>query len=63
MLESLINKMQSGRIKINGEYTHIKSIYDFNESIDETSLNDYNSKINPLNKEELRTYLNKLNLL
>jgi UDP-N-acetylglucosamine 4,6-dehydratase len=63
LLESLINKMQSGRIKINGEYTHIKSIYDFNESIDETSLNDYNSKINPLNKEELRTYLNKLNLL
>ena len=63
LLESLINKTQSGRIKINGEYTHIKSIYDFNESIDETSLNDYNSKINPLNKEELRTYLNKLNLL
>ena len=63
LLESLINKTQSGRIKINGEYTHIKSIYDFNESIDETSLNDYNSKINPLNKEELKEYLNKLNLL
>ena len=52
LLESLINKTQSGRIKINGEYTHIKSIYSFNESIDETSLNDYNSKINQLNKEE-----------
>ena len=63
LLESLINKTQSGRIKINGEYTHIKSIYDFNESIDETLLNDYNSKINPLNKEELRLHLNKLNLL
>ena len=63
LLESLINKTQSGRIKINGEYTHIKSIYDFNESIDESSLNDYNSKINPLNKEELRLHLNKLNLL
>jgi len=63
LLESLINKTQSGRIKINGEYTHIKSIYSFNESIDETSLNDYNSKINPLNKEELREYLNKLILL
>jgi hypothetical protein len=25
--------------------------------------NDYNSKINPLNKEELKQYLNKLNLL
>lgn len=63
LLESLINKTQSGRIKINGEYTHIKSIYNFNENIDETSLNDYNSKINPLNKEELKEYLNKLNLL
>jgi len=63
LLESLINKTQSGRIKINGEYTHIKSIYSFNESIDETSLNDYNSKINPFNKEELKEYLNKLNLL
>jgi FlaA1/EpsC-like NDP-sugar epimerase len=63
LLESLINKSQSGRIKINGEYTHIKSIYDFNESIDESSLNDYNSKINPLNKEELRTFLFNLNLL
>ena len=63
LLESLINKTQSGRIKINGEYTHIKSIYDFNESIDETLLNDYNSKINPLDKEELRLHLNKLNLL
>jgi len=63
LLESLINKTQSGRIKINGEYTHIKSIYTFNESIDETSLNDYNSKINPLNKEQLKEYLNKLNLL
>ena len=63
LLESLINKSQSGRIKINGKYTHIKSIYDFNESIDESSLNDYNSKINPLNKEELRTFLFNLNLL
>jgi len=63
LLESLINKSQSGRIQINGDYTHIKSIYNFNESIDETLLNDYNSKINPLNKEQLRTYLINLNLL
>jgi UDP-N-acetylglucosamine 4,6-dehydratase len=63
LLESLINKSQSGRIKINGEYTHINSIYDFNESIDESALTDYNSKINPLNKEELRTFLINLNLL
>ena len=39
------------------------SIYDFNESVHETSLNDYNSKINPLNKEELRIFLFNLNLL
>ena len=63
LLESLINKTQSGRIKINEEYTHIKSIYHFNESIDEVLLNDYNSKINPLNKEELQKYLINLNLL
>ena len=63
LLESLINKSQSARININGDYTHIKSIYNFNDSIDETKLNDYNSKINPLNKEELNNYLIELNLL
>lgn len=63
LLESLINKSQSARIKIQGEYTHIKSIYDFNEPIDETRLNDYNSKLNPLNKEELKKFLIELNLI
>ena len=63
LLESLINKSQSARIKVKGEYTHIKSIFDFNEIIDETKLTDYNSKINPLSKEEIKIYLNKLNLL
>ena len=63
LLESLINKSQSARIKINGEYTHIKSIFNFNEEIDECKLNDYNSKINPLNKSELQNYLISLNLL
>jgi len=63
LLESLINKSQSARIKINGEYTHIKSIYNFNETIDETTLNDYNSKINPLNKEQLNNFLIGLNLI
>jgi nucleoside-diphosphate-sugar epimerase len=63
LLESLINKSQSGRIKINGEYTHIKSIYDFTEEICEDKLNDYNSKINPLNKEQLHEYLKNLNLI
>jgi UDP-N-acetylglucosamine 4,6-dehydratase len=63
LLESLINKSQSARIKINGEYTHIKSIYNFNETIDETTLNDYNSKINPLNKEQLNNFLIGLSLI
>ena len=63
LLELLINKTQSGRIKTNKEYTHIKSIFNFNESIDENSLNDYNSKNNPLNKEELKLYLINLNIL
>jgi FlaA1/EpsC-like NDP-sugar epimerase len=63
LLESLINKSQSARINVKGTYTHIKSIFDFNEIIDETNLTDYNSKINPLSKEEIKIYLNKLNLL
>jgi len=63
LLESLINKSQSGRINVNGEYTHIKSIYNFTEEICEDKLNDYNSKLNPLTKTELFSYLNELNLL
>jgi FlaA1/EpsC-like NDP-sugar epimerase len=63
LLESLINKSQSARIKNNGDYSHIKSIYNFNEVIDENVLNDYNSKINPLNKDELKEFLINLNLL
>jgi UDP-N-acetylglucosamine 4,6-dehydratase len=63
LLESLINKSQSARIKINGEYTHIKSVYNFNETINETTLTDYNSKINPLSKEELYNFLIGLNLI
>jgi UDP-N-acetylglucosamine 4,6-dehydratase len=63
LLESLINKSQSARIIVNGEYTHIKSIYNLNDIIDESNLNDYNSKINPLNKEQLKKYLIELNLL
>ena len=35
----------------------------FNEEICEDNLNDYNSKINPLTKKELFSYLNELNLL
>jgi FlaA1/EpsC-like NDP-sugar epimerase len=63
LLESLINESQSARIQIYGEYTHIESIFNFNKYVNEEDLHDYNSKINPLLKEELKTYLNKLNLL
>ena len=63
LLESLINQSQSARIQVNGEYTHIKSIYNVNEEIEESKLNDYNSKINPLSKSELQIYLTDLNLL
>jgi FlaA1/EpsC-like NDP-sugar epimerase len=63
LLESLINKSQSARIKSFNDYTHIKSVYNFNEITDETQLNDYNSKLNPLTKEELCQYLESLQLL
>ena len=63
LLESLINESQSARIEINGDYTHIKSIFNFNKPIKEEQLHDYNSKINPLSKDKLRIYLNNLNLL
>lgn len=62
LLESLINNSQSARIKFNGEYIHIKSIFNFNDPIDEEKLIDYNSKINPLNKEQLKNYLIDLKL-
>ena len=57
MLESLINPTQAGRMVKKGSYYHIKSIFDFNKSIDSNKLIDYNSKINPLTKEELEKYL------
>ena len=63
LLESLINVTQSARIVTNGEYSHIKSIYDFKKEIIEDELVDYNSKINPMTKCELSDYLKKLRLL
>jgi UDP-glucose 4-epimerase len=63
LLESLINHTQSARVVENGDYKYIKSVFDFNENISEKNLMDYNSKINPLTKDELRVYLNNLNLL
>jgi FlaA1/EpsC-like NDP-sugar epimerase len=63
LLESLINNSQSARIKKISDYIHIKSIFNFNEEINEETLTDYNSKINPLNKEELNKYLENLKLI
>lgn len=63
LLESLINESQSGRMKKLGKYIHIKSVFDYKETIDATNLRDYNSTINPLTKQELKDYLIKLELL
>ena len=62
LLESLINDTQSGRIIVNGDYTHIKSVIKYPNIINE-DMKDYNSKINPLTKEQLHEYLNTLNLI
>ena len=63
MLESLINPTQAGRIIKNGSYYHIKSIFEYNETIDPNKLIDYNSKLNPLSKEQLFKYLNDRKLI
>jgi UDP-glucose 4-epimerase len=62
LLESLINKTQSGRLIKNGDYMHIKSAIQYPNVIND-DMKDYNSKLNPLSKEDLRTYLESLNLL
>ena len=62
MLESLISETQSMRlIKEIDEYMYIKPPYK-NLLIKDNIMN-YNSKINPLSKEELFNYLNTYNLL
>lgn len=61
MLESLINETQSMRsIKQENGYMIIKPPY---KNIMTDNIRDYNSKINPLNKEELYNYLKNLNLI
>ena len=62
MLESLINETQSMRL-INGEngYMYIRPCWNTDNS--NKDLKDYNSKINPLSKSELKTFLVSLNLL
>lgn len=62
LLESLINDTQSGRIIVNGDYTHIKSVIKYPNIIND-DMKDYNSKINPLTRKQLNEYLNKLALI
>jgi UDP-glucose 4-epimerase len=62
MLESLISETQAMRlIKKDNGYMHIKPPYQNLLVLDD--VHNYNSKINPLSKEELFDYLNQLELL
>ena len=62
LLESLINETQSMRlIKGKDGYMFIKPPY--RNIMVENGVNDYNSKLNPLSKEDLKRYLLELNLL
>jgi UDP-N-acetylglucosamine 4,6-dehydratase len=63
LLESLINYTQSMRIVKNQGYYHIKSLIDYKEKLNVENQKDYNSDINPLSKDELRLYLENLNLI
>lgn len=63
MLESLINETQAMRLHFGEDgYIYIKPPYK-NIMLENTEIKDYNSKLNPLGKEELKSYLEKLNLL
>lgn len=62
MLESLISETQAMRlIKKENGYMHIKPPYQNLLVLDD--VHNYNSKINPLSKEELFEYMNRLGLL
>lgn len=60
MLESLINETQSMSMIKGDEYFYIKPAYKNICNLDQAM--DYNSKMNPLSKEQLKEYLIKLNL-
>jgi len=63
MLESLINETQSMRLEYGPDgYMYIKPPYK-NIMIDDDKIKDYNSKLNPLSKDDLKIYLKDLNLL
>lgn len=62
MLESLINETQSLRLRHGKDgYMYIKPSY--KNTVLNTEIKDYNSKINPLSKVELKEYLQNLKLL
>jgi len=63
MLESLINETQSMRLIRNNKtgYMFIKPPY--KNVVSNCEIQDYNSKINPFTKFELKQYLHSLNLL
>lgn len=63
MLESLINHTQSVRMWHESGYYHIKSSIDYKGNLDLENERDYNSDINPLSKEQLKAYLEELNLI
>lgn len=63
-VEALINEAQSGRLMVKGEYTHIKSVLEYPNCFCEIEdLKEYNSRMNPLSKNELQEYLDNLGLL
>lgn len=61
MLESLINETQSSRLIIKNNYYHIKSVH--YPIFTNNNIKEYTSKMNPLNKLQLKNYLETLNLL
>ena len=62
MLESLINETQSDRLLFGEDgYMYIKPPYKDIKTNNEVK--DYNSKLNPLTKIELKEYLLNLNLI
>lgn len=63
LCEALINKSQSTRIEIMGKYRHIKSILEYKDIINPTIMKEYDSTINPINKAQLREFLESLDLL
>jgi hypothetical protein len=62
LLESLINETQSMRLEFGPDgYMYIKPPY--KNLMVHNECKDYNSTINPLNKDELKKYLTELKLI